>query len=360
MPDGGGSIESGGKTADAPAEKPLPLWYGAVAMTTFILANIGLTEFNSWALKADEWPGFHFSFFYTMFHALVGCAVSYGLSVCVVKPELGPPTLEQLWKYKNAMIPLAMCTVINNGLNNASLSMVSLFVNQSIKAILPLPAMILSCLLAGKRYGPPIIITVLSLCVGSVLASYYKISSSSSSSSFIGVILCSCSMLGGSARPVISMMVMKDSPTHPKLSPTVLMCYDSGLSFLMMLFLWAVSPQERSESIAYLGDSKTTAIGIMIICIGAGIAFFFNLSQFLTVKFTSALTVTIASGVVKIILLIASAMQVGLSDPISWSGVGIVLVAIVAYSYLAYTESQQPKPSSEKSPSEKTPLNVKA
>jgi len=359
---GGKDNSSVTKAGDSSLSDAWPMVAVIVAFTVFISSNIGLTEFNSWALKEDQWPGFHFAFFYTMFHALVSFLFSYCLSVCVVKPDLGPPSFEQLWKYKLAVVPMALCTTINNGLNNASLSMVSLFVNQSIKAILPAPVMLFSCLLAGSRFKAPRIATVLIICVGSVLASYYKISMSHTTNSVLGVFVCTVSMLGGAFRPVIAMMFMKDSPTHPKLHPTVFLCYDTGLSFIMMTTLWVADWKGCTESIAYMADPNTTGVGIAIILTGSAIAFFFNLSQYYAIKLSSALTITIGSAVVKITLLIASAVQAEVDDPVSWSGVGIVVIAIVAYSFISYTEKPDAPSKDAKqaaAPSEKTPLNVK-
>ena len=85
-------------------------------------------------------------------------------------------------------------------------------------------------------------------------------------------------------------------------------------------------------------------------------------------KLTSALTNGIVSSAVKIILIIASAFQAGLSDPVSWSGVGLVVVFLLYYTYLnlqPVTAQPPPKidpergadPTQKGAPaSEKTPL----
>jgi hypothetical protein len=64
------------------------------------------------------------------------------------------------------------------------------------------------------------------------------------------------------------------------------------------------------------------------------LAFLFNMSNFYFIKLTTALTSTVGGSGVKVLLILASAVQAGVNDPVSWSGVATVVVAIIVYSYL--------------------------
>jgi len=340
-----------------------------LALFAFCITNIGLNEFNQWALKKNQWPGFEFPFFYTMFHMVTSALSSYLLAACVVKPALGSPSFAQLWEYKFGLLPLGILTFFSASLSNAGLTNVSLFVAQAIKATLPLPTVFFSWAFAGKS-TPLIKLAVIScVCVGSVLAVWSNFSSSSASSdSIVGIIMVLISVLAAAMRPVIAMILMSKDSSRPQLEPTVVLVYDCGIAFVCMLITWLCKQDERERSIAYLADPSTRAIGWMIVAVGSITAFVFNLSCYYFVKLTSAVTVSLGGAGVKITLIIASAFQAGLHDPVSWTGVGIVIASLIAYSYLSMREDPKPTPptqhedpekASSRAATERTPLNVK-
>ncbi len=320
-----------------------PLHLQLLALASFATFNIGLNEFNSWALRRDQWPNFHFAFFYTTFHMLTSMLAAYLLQACVIQPKLGPPTLSQLWDYKLAILPMGVCTFLTNGLNNASLTAVSLFLNQAIKACMPMPTLFFSFAFADKRYSCIKIVVVCTICLGSVLAVWYNIESDQSGSQISGAAMVVTGMLAASLRPVFAMLLMDGLGSGlPKLEPTVVMVYDCGIAFTCMLITW-LCLNERAESIAYLSDPETTGVGVLIISVGCTMAFIFNLTSFYFIKLTSALTTTIGSSGVKILLIVVSAVQAGVDSIISWIGVGIVVVSLVSYAYINIPQSP-PRP----------------
>ena len=89
------------------------------------------------------------------------------------------------------------------------------------------------------------------------------------------------------------------------------------------------------------GIYRTTLIGMVVIGVGATMAFLFNIAGYYFTLYTSALTSTVGANGVKIILITAAAIQAGVSDAISWIGISITVVTICAYSYFNITEQQQ-------------------
>ena len=121
------------------------------------------------------------------------------------------------------------------------------------------------------------------------------------------------------------------------------------------------SPTERAQSIAYLGDPETHGIGFAIIAAGASMAFVFNLSTYWFIRVTSAVTSSIGSNGIKIIIILASAASPhsGVGDPSSISGIVLVILSIGAYAFFAYRDAQAAKAAAAKEPllpSESTPL----
>jgi drug/metabolite transporter (DMT)-like permease len=333
------------------------LWKQVLVIFLFVGFNIGLNEFNSWALRKDSWPGFHFTWFYTMFHMLVSAIAAYLLQLLVIKPKLGGPTFAQAWDYKLLIIPMGLCSFLMNGLNNASLALMSLFLNQAIKATMPMPTMFFSYLFAKKTYSPLMIFVVFCLCVGSVLSVWYKISTDKGGSQAMGVIMCLIGLLACSIKPVLVMMLTSGLLGDlPKLDTTVVLVYDCCIAFVCMLITWACL-DEREQSIAYLADPNTRGIGIIIVICGSLMAFCFNMSNFYFIRFTTALTNTVGGSGVKVFLIVVSAVQIGVADPVSWSGVAIVVASLVTYSYLNLQKPAPKPPAADaEAPKDGTPL----
>lgn len=164
-------------------------------------------------------------------------------------PATGLPSWSQFWLYRFSLGPIAVCTSLNIGLNNASLTMVSLFVNQVIKACAPLPSMIFSYLFANKRYSYAIIASVLSICAGSVLADFNNLLHGVDSK-LLGVVLCLISLLANALKPVIAMLIMDGSQTDVR-QPFLHSAHRMHPTPLLVRLLWCSSLTRRvpAESI---------------------------------------------------------------------------------------------------------------
>lgn len=320
-------------------KEPVALYKQVVAIVSFVSTNIGLNVFNSWALHKGHWPDFHFPVFYTMWHMVVSAFAALLLLLYVNPAPTGLPSVRQFWDYKNGLLSIAACTTLNNGLNNISLMLVSLFVNQVIKCTAPMPSALFSYLFAGKTFSRPVLFAVFLIVAGSALANLGAGHSGSTETSILGMVICIISLIANSLKPVLTMNLMSTSTAElPKLAPTVILFYDCTISFVFMLLYWLLVPVERADSIAYLANPRTTLTGIAVIVTGAAMAFCFNLAVYYFIVYTSALTSTVGANGVKILLITASAISSGVHDFISWSGIVLVLGALVAYAALTFQE----------------------
>ena len=69
-------------------------------------------------------------------------------------------------------------------------------------------------------------------------------------------------------------------------------------------------------------------------------AFVFNLATYMFIRETSALTCTVGSNSMKILLIFLSALQAQVRNPLSWTGIGVVITSIVAYAYFSHAAAQ--------------------
>ena len=286
----------------------------------------------------DSGPDFAFPVFYTMWHMVASVLGSLVL-MSINRPATGWPSLAQLWKYKWAMISIAMCTTSNIALNNISLTLISLFLNQVIKAAGPLPTMLFSVMIEGKRYGLGMLISCAVIVGGTIMA--VPMQQGGPTTSMTGITFVLISTLAASLKPVLSAIVMKGTPEAPKLPPTVVLFYDTFISFWFMLLYWLLSA-ERSASLTYLHDR--TGEGLGIIAGGATMAFGFNVSTYFFVSLTSALTTTVAANGVKVINIVISAIIDHVSNPLNWAGVAVVCCALAVYAYFSYISKNKSAP----------------
>ena len=188
----------------------------AVALCGFVSLNIGLNFFNSWILKAKEPWGFDFPIFFTTF-TFIGTICGALVLMCINTPASGFPSFKQYWLYKEGLLPIATCTVLSLCLNNMSLALISLFLNQVIKACGPLPAMLFSFLIERKTYSLALIGACILIVGGTVLAVPMK--SGGHQTSILGVVYVIVSMLATSLKPVLQGLAMKGTIEKPKLPP---------------------------------------------------------------------------------------------------------------------------------------------
>ena len=70
-------------------------------------------------------------------------------------------------------------------------------------------------------------------------------------------------------------------------------------------------------------------------------AFCFNLSVYYYLMLTSALTSTIGSMSLKVVLILAAAMQDHVNDPISWVGIALATSATAVYAWISLSEEEE-------------------
>jgi len=331
-----------------------------VVGTTFVGTNIALNFYNSWVLKEHkgkgavgaglhtmgpsiEGPNFNFPIFFTMWHMVAG-ALGCVVLMAINKPPTGYPSFSQFLEYKNIVL-ISICTALNLGCNNISLTMVSLFMNQLVKSTGPAPTMLFSVTLEKKIYGLGSYIAIITLILGtcvavlSVTKSNAKSGDSAGGAQFLGISLVLMSTLASALKPVLQAIVMRGTADKPKLSAQVVLFYDSVITFCFMFIYWIAS-NERAGSIDYISQAGGEAFGI---CVGGALmAFTFNLATYYWIQLTSALTTIVTANGIKVLILIVSALAEKIASPVTWGGVFLVTLAICAYAYFGFEAKKHP------------------
>jgi drug/metabolite transporter (DMT)-like permease len=128
-----------------------PAWLTVEMMLTFsawLVLNLALNYYNKWVVSQTN---FRFPFLLTTTNKVVGLFVAIMTMYC----RQGLPKPQELLEH--FMRPLVhaqgVATALNIGLNNWSLLMITLTLNQVIKACVPLPTAALSVIFEGKSFS---------------------------------------------------------------------------------------------------------------------------------------------------------------------------------------------------------------
>ena len=300
-----------------------------IALFAWVALNVTLNVFNKWALSPDA-GAFSFPIFYSASHMFMGLLSSS--LIMAVLPSRRDLAFSQLQKHGGKLLALSTLTVLNITTSNASLVYIGLSVNQIIKSVGPLPALVLTFFVQKKRYSWAICVVVLVLVAGAVLAVPLG---DDAQSTHYGVLLASISCVAAASKPVVALLLMRGSATLP---PLTLLWYDSFFSLWVMAAVWAVS-QEREASISYMKEH--TATGLTVLGVGSSVAFLYNLSTFYLTFFTSGLTINVIANTKQVILISISAIVIDhITSVTSWVGVAVFTLALATYTYLTIGPSK--------------------
>jgi drug/metabolite transporter (DMT)-like permease len=116
--------------------------------TTWLALNIALNYYNKWVLSETN---FRFPFLLTTVNKTVGLFIA--VSLLMLRKGLPKPQ-ELAGQFKRPLVHVqGVFTALNIGSNNWSLMLITLTLNQVLKATVPLPTALLSVLMEGKSYS---------------------------------------------------------------------------------------------------------------------------------------------------------------------------------------------------------------
>merc|ERR1711865_879317 len=304
---------------------------GVISLWMFL--NFALNFFNKWAFTKveDGGAGFSFPIFYTMWNTLASFCGANLLMILV------PANRTICWKQfvdnKFALLVFGVVFSSNIVTNNASLVYISLSVNQVIKCLVPIPAIIFSYFIEKKTYSYPIIGASFVLTFGACMSIPYD----SPKVTPVGSILALWSTAMSGLRPVLTALLLKNSK-ESGLTPVPLLWYDAGFSTIFLFLAFLVSEETVTVSQFFKDD---TAAGMGILIAGSTCAFAYNIVVFYLVKVTSSLTsVVLANVKTTLIIVIAVLLWDKAISPMSIVGFGIFFGGLFGYSYLTFKSRQ--------------------
>ena len=329
----------------AKASEPFRL---GLTFTVWFIANVVINVYNKFILSRT---GFHFPLTLTANNKLIGWIGAILVLRFSAQGQL--PSLDSLLtQFKRPMVHAhGVITALNIGLNNWSLVMLSITINQLIKSVVPLPTAALSILLERKSYSWHVYASMLVLVLGTALAS----TAPNAEANLPGVLLCLGSVLCAAAWTVVSALLMQRGAE--KLDSVSLIFVSSPTSILCLVVLSAILESRglagyfRGDGVRVDGDEHVDAhhdggpgrwlehsaahaaesssphnIGLLYLLGGGLLGFSYDLIHNQFLKMTSAVTMAIM-GNTKLVVLIAISMLT-LEKPPNIMAILGVLVAL--------------------------------
>lgn len=283
----------------------------------YITLSSGQIFFNKWVLSSKE-INFPYPLGLTLLHMVFSSVLCFMLTkgFKVLKVEEGM-TLDI---YATSVIPIGAMFAMTLWLGNTAYLYISVAFAQMLKAVMPVAVFILGVAVGLEVMSCRMLLIMSVISFGVVIASYGEISIN-----WIGVVYQMGGVVGEALRLIFMEILVKRKGI--KLNPISIMYYVSPCSALCLLIPWIFLEKPKIDA------NATWNFPVSVLMLNSLCTFALNLSVFLVISHTSALTIRVA-GVVKdwvVVLLSALLFADTKLTGINLLGYGIAIAGVAAY-----------------------------
>ncbi|KAL0546835.1 hypothetical protein IC582_016753 [Cucumis melo] len=294
---------------------------GEVLTYAYLLLYIALSSgqifFNKWVLSSKE-INFPYPLALTLLHMIFSSILCFILIKVfkVLKIEEGMSAE----MYATSVIPIGATFAMTLWLGNTAYLYISVAFAQMLKAIMPVAVFVLGVAAGLELMSCRMLLIMSVISFGVLVASYGEINIS-----WIGVVYQMGGVVGEALRLIFMEILVKRKGL--KLNPISIMYYVSPCSALCLLIPWIFLEKPKME------ERESWNFPPVILVLNSLCTFALNLSVFLVITHTSALTIRVA-GVVKdwVVVLLSALLFADVKlTVINLFGYGIAIAGVVAY-----------------------------
>lgn len=291
----------------------------------YIVLSSGQIFFNKWVLSSN------FNFPYPVALTLLHMVFSSVLCFLVVN-VFKVVKLEQGMTfdiYVTSVFPIGAMFAMTLWLGNTAYMYISVAFAQMLKAIMPVAVFLLGAAVGVEALSLQMLAIMSVISLGVVVASYGEIDFS-----WVGVIYQLGGVVGEALRLVCIEILLKRKGL--KLNPLSMMYYVSPCSALCLFVPWVVLERPKM----YLTERWN--FDPLILSLNALCTFALNISVFLAISHTSAVTIRVA-GVVKdwVVVLVSALVFIDTKLTfINIVGYGVAILGVAAYNRIKLKEVQ--------------------
>ncbi|XP_021729365.1 probable sugar phosphate/phosphate translocator At3g14410 [Chenopodium quinoa] len=288
-----------------------------IYLLIYIALSSGQIFFNKWVLSSKE-VNFPYPLGLTLLHMVFSSILCFVLTkvLKILKVEEGM-TMEV---YITSVIPIGAMFAMTLWLGNTAYLYISVAFAQMLKAIMPVAVFILGVAAGLEVMSCRMLLIMSVISLGVVVASYGEISIS-----WVGVVYQMGGVVGEALRLIFMEIFVKRKGL--KLNPISIMYYVSPCSALCLFIPWLFLEKPIMDANG-LWNFPPLVLILNCLC-----TFALNLSVFLVISHTSALTIRVA-GVVKdwvVVLMSALIFADTKLTLINLFGYGIAIAGVVGY-----------------------------
>ncbi|XP_068656713.1 probable sugar phosphate/phosphate translocator At3g14410 isoform X1 [Aristolochia californica] len=283
----------------------------------YITLSSGQIFFNKWVLSSKQ-INFPYPLALTLLHMVFSSVLCFVLTkvLKIIKVEEGM-TLDI---YFTSVVPIGAMFAMTLWLGNTAYLYISVAFAQMLKAIMPVAVFILGVAAGLEVMSCRMFFIMSVISFGVLIASYGEINVN-----WIGVIYQMGGVVGEALRLIFMEIFVKKKGL--RLNPISVMYYVSPCSALCLLIPWIFLERPKMDA------SGTWNFSPLILVLNSLCTFALNLSVFLVISHTSALTIRVA-GVVKdwvVVLLSALLFADTQLTVINLFGYAVAIGGVVAY-----------------------------
>ncbi|XP_039061065.1 probable sugar phosphate/phosphate translocator At3g14410 isoform X1 [Hibiscus syriacus] len=283
----------------------------------YIALSSGQIFFNKWVLSSKE-INFPYPLGLTLLHMLFSSVLCFVLTkgFKILKVADGM-TLEI---YTTSVVPIGAMFAMTLWLGNTAYLYISVAFAQMLKAIMPVSVFILGVAAGLEVMSCRMLLIMSVISFGVLVASYGEINIS-----WIGVVYQMGGVVGESLRLIFMEILVKRKGL--KLNPISLMYYVSPCSALCLFIPWLFLEKPKMDA------HRMWNLQPIVLTLNSLCTFALNLSVFLVISHTSALTIRVA-GVVKdwVVVLVSALLFADTKLTfINLLGYGIAIAGVAAY-----------------------------
>ncbi|KAL0857571.1 hypothetical protein Bca101_062725 [Brassica carinata] len=283
----------------------------------YIALSSGQIFFNKWVLSSKE-INFPYPLGLTLLHMIFSSVLCFLLTKVfkIFKVEEGM-TLEI---YVTSVIPIGAMFAMTLWLGNTAYLYISVSFAQMLKAIMPVAVFVLGVAAGLEMMSCRMLLIMSIISFGVLVASYGELNIN-----WIGVVYQMGGVVGEALRLIFMEILVKRKGI--KLNPISLMYYVSPCSAVCLFLPWIFLEKSKMEG------NGTWNFHFLVLTLNSLCTFALNLSVFLVISHTSALTIRVA-GVVKdwVVVLVSALLFADTKlTVINLFGYAIAIAGVAAY-----------------------------
>eukprot|EP01018_Ginkgo_biloba_P030872 Gb_15321 [translate_table: standard] len=283
----------------------------------YILLSSGQIFFNKWVLSSKQ-INFPYPLGLTLLHMVFSSVLCFIVVKVLKLVKLQDGMTSEI--YATSVFPIGAMFAMTLWLGNTAYLYISVAFAQMLKAIMPVAVFLLGAAAGLEVLSCKMFFIMSVISFGVLVASYGEINVN-----WVGVVYQMGGVIGEALRLIFMEILVKRKGL--KLNPITLMYYVSPCSALCLFIPWIFLEKPKMDS------AMNWTFDPVIMSLNALCTFALNVSVFLVISHTSALTVRIA-GVVKdwiVVLLSALLFADTKLTTINLLGYGVAIAGVAAY-----------------------------